>query len=135
MLFLPASQTAYCKTQLCRCIFLDFYITRFNDLARLGSCQGTIWPTEYFIRKFDCSIRVSQSFAILVAEYCKHLGGLGPARPALGYATDKGDHIRSIKLCSYECLFIARWSFLLCFITYLLPSNHLQKSEELTIWC
>ena len=70
----------HCSDKIC--IYL--YLSAVVGLRKLA---GHNWPTDCFIRIFECSIRVSRSFTISVAGHSKYWEGLGPARPALGYAT------------------------------------------------
>ena len=44
-------------------------------------------PNDCFNRIFDCSIRVSRSFAIQVARHNRHLVGPEPCLATLGYTT------------------------------------------------
>ena len=63
-----------------------YFTVHCNGVARLGKL---VWPIDCFNRMLDCSIRVSRSFCNIGGSTQQAFGGgLGLARPSLGYATD-----------------------------------------------
>ena len=68
-----------CTICMIDCGFQCYVFSWKARLGKLGRAQSGLF------RKFDCFIRVSRSFLVLVANHSKHLGGSGPckARPWL----------------------------------------------------
>ena len=65
--------------------------------------------TDCFNRIFDCSIRLSRSFANCVVRHSKHLGGSGPcqafilATPLLETTVSCVSHVSAILVSDYSC--------------------------------
>ena len=70
--------------------------------------------TDCFNRIFDCSIRVSQSFANWVVAHSKHLGESGPCQacilaiPLLETTVSCVSHVSAILVFNYSCFMLVQ---------------------------